>query len=52
MELWAYVPPAVLLAITLWLVCKAIFQSWFRAKEEYVDRIVNKMKGAKNGKDG
>ena len=52
-SLWSWVPPAVVLALILWLTSRAIFMAWFSAKESYVDRIADKLrklKGAGNGK--
>lgn len=52
-SLWPWVLAVTVLAVVLWLTSKAVFSAWFKAKEEYVDRIVEKLKhtkGASNGK--
>jgi hypothetical protein len=41
---------ACLLAGIVWLMFNAIFASFYREKENFVDRLVNKSKGAGDGK--
>jgi hypothetical protein len=35
----------------IWLGSRAIFNSYFKAKEEFVDRLVHKQKGQPNGEE-
>jgi len=38
-------------ALILFLACKAIIGSYFKAKEGFVNKLVDKLKGANNGKE-
>jgi len=43
-------PVAIFVALIVYLLCKAVFQAYFKAKEEYVERIATKLKGSQDGK--
>lgn len=51
MDLWTILAVALALAIILWLLCKAIFQTYYKEREKFTDRLVAKLKGVKDGKE-
>ena len=50
LDVWQWVLPVAMVALIFWVASRAIISSYFRAKEGFVDRIVDKMKGSNNGK--
>lgn len=52
MDVFTFLVIAVVLALLAWLLCKAIFQTYYKEREKFTDRIVAKLKGngVKNGK--
>lgn len=51
MDLWSILVMIAVLAVILWLLCKAIFQTYYKEREKFTDRLVAKLKGVKDGKD-
>lgn len=49
-SLWQFVIPLAVIAMILWLACKAIIGTYFKAKGGFVDQLVEKLKGTSNGK--
>jgi hypothetical protein len=47
---WTLLASVLIGALILYVVCKAIIGTYFKAKESFVDKMVNKLKGASNGK--
>jgi hypothetical protein len=48
---WHYIGMVLIAALLLFFTCKAIIGSYFKAKRGFVDEIVDKLKGASNGKE-
>ncbi len=43
-DLWAWVLPALVIALIFYLTAKASIGSYFRAKEGFVERMMSKLK--------
>ena len=50
MTFWQWLYVVVLLAGIFYCVSRAVIGTYFKAKESYVNRLVDKLKGASNGK--
>lgn len=51
MNSWQNIGIVLLAALILFFTCKAIIGSYFKAKEGFVNKLVDKLKGASNGKE-
>jgi hypothetical protein len=47
---WQNIGLVLIAALLLFFTCKAIIGSYFKAKEGFVNKLVDKLKGASNGK--
>jgi hypothetical protein len=47
---WSYIGPALILAFLFYCLSKAVIGNYFKAKEGFVNKLVDKLKGASNGK--
>ena len=46
-----YLSPVLIGALILFLTCKAIIGTYFKAKRGYINDLLEKLKGASNGKE-
>ena len=49
-DFWYGVVPVSIMALIMWFTCKAAVSIYFKAKESFVDRLIEKLKGANDGK--
>lgn len=49
-SLWNMLVPILIVALIFYLMCKAVIGSYFKAKEGFVNKLMEKLKGASNGK--
>jgi hypothetical protein len=50
MTFWHYIIAVLIVALVFYLACKAVIGSYFKAKRGYVNELLDKLKGASNGK--
>ena len=48
---WQTIGTVLLAALLLFFTCKAVIGAYFKAKEGFVNKLVDKLKGASNGKE-
>jgi hypothetical protein len=48
---WGIILPAAVVALIFYLACSATIGTYFKAKEGYINRLFDKLKGASNGKE-
>lgn len=50
MTFWQYIGAGLIMGAVFYISCRAVIGTYFKAKEGYVNKLMDKLKGASNGK--